>query len=510
MNISVELINNHKYYNHICICLLLMLALLVRVIFFSGGICGGDAFAYARHAYDIASGKYELNAIHGFYGFRYFVLLTTALSFAGFGVNDIAASFFPFIFALLNVLVVYFIAERTFNRTIALISSILLIFYPLDIIQANVVSPDSFIPLLSSLSILLYIIAEKKSSFVFPRNFLLSLSGALIAFAYMSRVTSIFLFFSLTIFQIYRKKYKYLLCSTLGLFIPLAVEALYFYIFTGDPFFEFHRITEPSIAYTVKNDYDLSLLYYPKIMFGYDLTGLAYFGLTWWLVVGGLILAWIKRDIKILFIAICLIIPFFGFEFGFQSLKEGILISKNYPYLSLITGPAMIIGAYFIYHIQAYLRIDIKLEQRILLFTLVLLASMNVYGTYRLYANLRDDVKPYKIVADFLKKRPNSTVYTHHFRWPLSLCYFLEYDPSYNFIDLNHIDKANVKKLSDAYVILNRRYIEADVIGRTLPLDSFVARYAKRPPQSWGKCLSYSGNPSYNSVDIYYVPKSTN
>lgn len=507
MNLSLKYLQNHQYSRDICIGILLITAFLVRCIFFSGGICGGDAFAYARHAYDILSGQYDLNQIYGFYGFRYFVLLPTALSFICFGVNDIAASVFPFVFSLLNVFVVFSIAEKIFNRTIATISAILLIFYPLDIIQANVLSPDSFIPLLSSLAILFYIMAEEKSSFTSQRNLFLILSGMLIAFAYMSRVTSIFIFLALAIFQIYHKKYKYLFWPTVGLFIPLAAETFYFYISTGDPFFEFHRITDPSIAYTVKNDYDLSLLYYPKIMFGLDLTGLAYFGLTWWLVVGGLILAWLKKDIKILFIAVCLIIPFFGFEFGFQSLEEGILIGKNYPYLSLMTGPAMIIGAYFLYHLQDFLRIEIKIKSFILLFTILILISMNLYGTYRLYANIRNDVTPYKIVADYLKKRPNSIVYTHHFRWPLSLGYFLKYDPSYKFMDLNNTDEADIKELSDAYVILNKRYIEADVIGRPISQDSFIARYAKSPPQGWKKCLSYSGKPSYNSVDIYYIQK---
>lgn len=323
----MQYILNHNRKKQIFIGLLLISAFLVRCLFFSGGVRGSDAFAYARHAHDIVSGQYDLNAMREFYGFRYAVLLPTALSFICFGINDFASSFFPFMASVLNVFVVFTIGNKIFNRDIAMISAILLIFYQLDIITANVLGPDSFIPLLSSSAILFYIIAEEKSSVSSQRN-LLVLSGILIAFAYMSRVTSIFLFLSLAIFQIYHKKYKSLLWTTIGLFMPLAMEALYFYLSMGDPLFEFHRITDSSIAYTVKNDYDLSLIFYPKIMFGFDLTGLAFFGLTWWLVVGGLIFSWLKKDIKMLFIAVCLIIPFIGFEFGFQSFKEGILIAK--------------------------------------------------------------------------------------------------------------------------------------------------------------------------------------
>ena len=169
----------------------------------------------------------------------------------------------------------------------------------------------------------------------------------------------------------------------------------------------------------------------------------------------------------------------------------------------------MIIAAYFLYYLQDFLRVDIKLKSFILLFTILILTSMNLYGTYRLYANIRNDVTPYRIVADYLKKRPKSIVYTHHFRWPLSLGYFLKYDPSYKFMDLNNTGEADLKNLSDAYVILNKRYIEADVIGRPISQDSSIARYAKSPPQGWKKCLSYSGKPSYNSVDVYDVQRST-
>ena len=138
---------------------LLLAALVVRCIFFSGGIRGSDAFAYAQHAYDITSGNYDLNSINGFYGFRYFVLLPTAFSFMIFGVNDLSASIFPYIFSLLNVVVVFQLGKRIFNMEIAIIASGLLIIYPLDISFANCVSPDSFIPFLSSLAILCYILA---------------------------------------------------------------------------------------------------------------------------------------------------------------------------------------------------------------------------------------------------------------------------------------------------------------------------------------------------------------
>jgi len=502
---SLQNILNNNRTQQIFIGLLLITAFLVRCIFFSGGVRGSDAFAYAQIAYDIASGQYDLYTTNMICGFRYSVLLPTALSFACLGVNDIAATIFPFTFSLLNVLVVFQIGKKLFHRDIAIISAFLLIFYPLDICTANILSPDSFIPFFSSLAILFYIMAEEKSALTSRRKLYLILSGILIAFSYMSRVSSIFLFISLAIFQIYHKKYTSFVWTTVGLFIPLAMEALYFYVSTGDPFFEFHRITDLSIAYTIKYDNAVGLLFYPKIMFGFDLTGMAFFGLTWWFVVCGLILSLLKKDSKMLFIAVCLIIPFIGFEFGFQSLREGILIVKGYPYLSLLTGPAMVIGAYFLYHLKQTLLVEYKTKFLIVFFTVLIIGSMNLYGTYRLYVNGKNDAAPYIAVADYLKKIPGGIIYTHHGRWPLFLGYFLRYDPSYKFRDLNNLNKIDINKISDAYAVLNKRYIEADFIGRPIPQDTFVARYAKSPPHNWIKVLSFAGKPSYNSVDIYYI-----
>lgn len=165
----------------------------------------------------------------------------------------------------------------------------------------------------------------------------------------------------------------------------------------------------------------------------------------------------------------------------------------------------MIIGAYFLYHLYHVLRIEFKIKSFILFSTILIIISMNIYGTYRLYLNGRNDAAPYMAVADYLKKRPGSIVYTHHFRWPLFLGYFLQYDPSYKFRDLNNISEDGIKEMSDAYVILNKRYIEADVRGRPISQDSFIAKYANSPPQGWIKVLSFSGKPSYNSVDLYYI-----
>ncbi|MDA2934466.1 hypothetical protein MYX82_08990 [Acidobacteria bacterium AH-259-D05] len=73
---------------------LLILALIIRLAFFCGGIRGADAYAYAEHAYNITQGQYDLTAENLFYGFRFAVLLPTALAYTLFGVNDWSSALF--------------------------------------------------------------------------------------------------------------------------------------------------------------------------------------------------------------------------------------------------------------------------------------------------------------------------------------------------------------------------------------------------------------------------------
>jgi len=94
--------------------------------------------------------------------------------------------------------------------------------------------------------------------------------------------------------------------------------------------FHYHRIAvHEALVKGADPDAIVSLLFYPKVMFGFDLTGWAFYGLTWWLVLMGLGLAFRQKDTRMLLPFFFLLIPFLGFEFGTQSLKEMIPIMKT-------------------------------------------------------------------------------------------------------------------------------------------------------------------------------------
>ena len=488
------------------ISILIPAAFAVRCFFFTGGIRGSDAYAYALHAYDIASGQYDPKLIFFFYGFRYSVLLPTAASYISFGVNDLSSSFIPYLFSICNIALIFIIGERIFNWRIALIASILLIFYPLDIIYANVLSPDSVVPLLCSLVILCYLVAEQNSHRYGYQVAFLTLAGFFIALAMFARVTSIFLFAAIAIHKIMNRRIAGLLWISMGLVTPILVEAMYFYLCSGDPFLEIHRITSSEIALSFQRDFDISLLFYPKAMFGFDLTGLAFYGLTWWLVSGGLLCAFIRKDKNMFLLSLFLIVPFLGFEFGLQSLKEGIPIVKHYAYLSLISGPAILISAYFIQHITSHYVEFRTISVGILIVVISTIACMNLYGTYRLYVNIKNDAAPYEAVSNYIISNPSNTIYVHHFRWPLFLKYFLRYNPSLDFRTMDNLRQDEFENISHAYVIFHKRYLESDLRGRPFQQPPFYITFTNSPPKKWIKVLSFEGKPAYNNVTMYYAP----
>jgi hypothetical protein len=484
---------------------LIFIAVGMRCIFFSGGIRGSDAYAYAQYAYDISSNSYHLGDIADHFGFRYTVLLPTAISYALFGVNDVSSAFFPFLLSILNIFIVLKIGEKLYDFKTAVVGGIFMAFYPLDILTASVLGPDSFTPILSSLAILTYLIAidnyPKNKAFVF-----FCLSGVMVGIAMGARETSIFIYGVLIFFHILkRRKWTPLLWITLGLGIPVIVEMTFYYISVGNAFLRMEILDQLKIL--IKNDYQESagsLLYYPKMMFGCELQGLATYGLIWWFTAAGLLLATVKKDYRTLLPGIWIVLPFLGFEFGVQSFKEMILISKNYNYLALITPPAMLLSAYFLTNFfnRGYF---VEKKPLYIVAIFICLVAMNLYGTNRIYLNVKDDAAPYIAVANYLKTEPRKEIYVHHGRWPLFLKYFLRYDPSVRFHDMETISENVPDKIRNAYVIMHQRYLDADVIGRLFEKKRDYARYMDDPPANWEKVISFKGKPTYNDVNLYYA-----
>ena len=111
------------------LCLLIVLAVAVRIYFFNGIVFSDDTY-YDFLGFSLAKGHYA----QGYLGYPIFLLrklhtVFTALSFSVFGINQISSIIFPFIISLAGIILTYFIAlELTENYEVAISASFLLTF----------------------------------------------------------------------------------------------------------------------------------------------------------------------------------------------------------------------------------------------------------------------------------------------------------------------------------------------------------------------------------------------
>ena len=485
---------------------ILLAALIIRCYFFVGGVRGTDAYLYAEQAQAMASGSYQLTQASQYYEFRLVMLLPTALSYYLFGINDYSSALLPLIFSLLNIVMIFLLAEKIFDWKTACLASLLMAIYPLDIMMATTLSPDSLIPLFSTAAIYCYVCGlDQKNKR--QTALLLFLSGVCIVMAASARITSFVLFFPLVFHQLFlarqqaSDKARVLLITTLGMTLPFLAEMLYAYINTGDFLFRIHQLGDTSDV--MRGNYQTYLLtqilYYPRGMFGFTLEGLASFGLTWWLAVAGLFWAVKKRLAYRWLLILWLAIP----------LACNIYIAAQAPQayayrlLSIIAPVAIISSAYLLSTFTVHLQ---QKKGTVILFMLLLgMAGMNFYGTYRIVQNRADDDAPYIAVADALKEAPCRDVYASPHRWPTFLDYYLRYNPCVRYRSLDTLSRSEMEALKEGTIILHNRYISLGPLFRTASEQPFYASYLNSPPAGWTKIFSYTGEPAYNSVVVYEI-----
>jgi 4-amino-4-deoxy-L-arabinose transferase-like glycosyltransferase len=133
--------SNFKQYFHLA--LVVLVAVLLRLYFQVGHIFSDDAY-YSHLSYTLLDGNFNID----YFGYPVFPLrigfiAMNAISMKIFGVNEFATLFFPFFFSILNIFLTYKLTELiTASMETALLSALLIAFFPTDIIFATIGFPD--------------------------------------------------------------------------------------------------------------------------------------------------------------------------------------------------------------------------------------------------------------------------------------------------------------------------------------------------------------------------------
>ena len=125
--------------NTLLLLLILILGILVRLYFFTGHVFSDDAY-YSYLSYTIFNSDFTGDYLgYPIFPLRIFHLLITACLYKIFGINETVTILFSFFISIANLILTYkFTQLITGNKKIALLSLILIAFFPTDIIFATI------------------------------------------------------------------------------------------------------------------------------------------------------------------------------------------------------------------------------------------------------------------------------------------------------------------------------------------------------------------------------------
>ena len=288
--------------------IIIILAAVLRIIFFNGHVFSDDSY-YAHLAHSYSEGNFGSDFLgYPIHLVRKLMIFFTMFSFMIFGEGELATVFFPFLFSLLSIIIIYFIAyELTGNKKVSLFSSFVLAVLPTDIIFASINFADLIAAFLINFGIY-YVIkfiktSEMKYAYFAGLYFAISIFAKM-SFYYIGILILILAFLYL------KKNKKISIGLILSAVIPLlllVIEGIIIGAKTGNYFYRF-QILEANYQSTYYN-------FFPYTVLGDSYTNLEYF----W----GLLKQIFVENIKNLFLRrFYLLIPLFALIGSFLFIKQ--------------------------------------------------------------------------------------------------------------------------------------------------------------------------------------------
>lgn len=236
----------------IALCIILVVAVLVRLLFFNG-LHGHDDWLYIFDVRAYTSGIDE--SIDSLWGLRFTIIAPIMIIFKLFGPSYFGAFIPSILYSLGSVIFSFLIYVQLFkDKNMALLAAFFMALYPLDIFVATTIRGDVEVNFFLGLAFLLFLKgrANIRNRFSRAGATQLVLAGSAVFFAYMTKdyaVTAIGAFFLLFIYESIMKKRLQLpyVLIPVGFVICFSIEGAVFHATHGD---FFHRFTTPNRLYS--------------------------------------------------------------------------------------------------------------------------------------------------------------------------------------------------------------------------------------------------------------------
>jgi hypothetical protein len=361
--------------------LVLMLAVLLRVGFFVGLVSGdpqddgvyyGNALALYNEGpayldrYKSLPADFLANPIDQF-NVRPMITYPIAASFALFGAGEVSATAWAFVCSMLSVLVIYRLGLVVHDRPVGLIAALLCAFYPLEVVNGTRILSDVQLGLFSSIGLLLFVEASGRR-----KAELYAAAGAAAAGAYLANGRGLILLIALSgcgllVALSGRGSWRVPLWIVAGFFSIFSIEALIYYVTTGDPLLSYHiqsganryKYLHEPVSRVRWNWLEISytngapLEHFRRVFLlnnqPTDQTGLFFFLFS----ASVLFSLWRRRNLLLLALAIGLSLYL---EFGPVRIAldwphrtvEYLMVFKQQRFLLMVTAPFAVLAAYFL------------------------------------------------------------------------------------------------------------------------------------------------------------------
>lgn len=471
---------------HLLLFLIVLFALFLRLIFFSGmGI--SDSLVYSKTANDINTGKgIDPNSTLTL-STRLGLIYPTALSYRLFGINDFSSVIFVLITSIASIILIFHFGKLLFNEKIGLMAAFLMSFFPLDVAHATKLGSDIPSAFFMALGVYVFLYSEKKNKMRYGSGYLLS--GLLIGIGYLIRESALIIALFFVAYIVYKRKIKkeYFLVP-FGVLIIFALESFVFFGLTGDPIYRVVSSQQYNAKAVIEHNYfgrlnfPTGLLHYPWLFLTNNL--LAPFYIFIFIAVLYSLVQKKKETSTILLWFIPLILYL---SFGSASLAQYIPFRAVDRYTSIVTIPAILLLSFLLSE-------KMPMVKKLTPMFLILLLLISIVTVY-----LREDMN---LLASLRQAYPelenlDKTVYIDS-RSIQSLNYISGFK---NNLGLKEFPE-NFDAIKDSYVIINRHMVRnLKEANKNIKFPDEIENI----PKEW-KTIKEIGNIENDKIIIYKIP----
>ncbi len=460
-----------RFSNGALLCLIVFMALAVRLAYYTGPI-GSDDTWYYLGAYEIYDGSYE--PTNNYWKTRYGMLLPIAASYEIFGTNEFAAALWPMLCSIGAVALCYFLGKQELDAKTGLLAGTLLAFYPLDVHYAGLILPDVPLSFLIAASVFAFLRAGRSEKHAPALYFV---SGLLMAVAYSCRsMTVIVLPFLALYIALFEKKVRpaHLLFAA-GFLALISVESLYYTLEGLGPLHNFRINASATIAVNASGESSTSQAYYPAAVFAEESRSV--FGPYFFLFLPAMVFSAIKRERGALIFLAWAGIILGVLQFGYVSLFPPLPIIKVRKFLNFATVPLVMVSAHALMRLRA--------RYRWAAVAALVAVSMYLIRGHSYLANSTPEAwgGNMRQVGEYLQTLPPKTIYADgRTSGMLRLVTNFEIEAD-RFIDL--YDVSSPHELENCYVVINKFYAKFDQSNPYAEVPRFAATYPMGIPPTW-------------------------